>query len=57
MSVGPIPWSSVDRWAERHGVKGLEEFSILLGHIRALEKAKKDFDDSEEGKETQRVLK
>lgn len=38
MTVGPIPWSSIDRWAVRNGV-GNDEFNTLVNHIRAMENA------------------
>ena len=32
MEAGPIPWTAIDRYAERHGIEGddFEEFLILV---------------------------
>ena len=38
MSSGPIPWTAVDRYAERHGYRG-EGFVYLLQMIRAMDAA------------------
>ena len=27
---GPIPWSVIDRYAERYGIEDFEEFEILI---------------------------
>lgn len=34
MAEGRIPWSSIDRWAQRHGVEG-EQFEDLVRMVRA----------------------
>lgn len=34
MALGPIPWSSLDRYAQRHDVG---DFELFESHIRALE--------------------
>lgn len=44
MAVGPIPWSSIDRYAARHGIHG-DDFDVLLSHIRAMENAAFAFDE------------
>lgn len=36
--AGAIPWSAIDRWADRHGVAGPESFARLLFLIRALDR-------------------
>lgn len=36
MGVGAIPWASVDRWAERHGIEG-EDFDVLWRLIRSMD--------------------
>ena len=36
MGVGPIPWSAIDRYAERHGFDD-EQRTDLQYHIRALD--------------------
>lgn len=38
MGVGPIPWTAVDRYAERHGFRG-DGFFYLLKMVRALDDA------------------
>lgn len=38
MSVGPIPWSSIDRYACRHEIEG-EAFEYLVRMVRALDDA------------------
>jgi hypothetical protein len=50
MTVGPIPWSSIDRWAVRNGVDD-DEFNTLVSHIRAMENAIYAFEQrKQEGK-------
>lgn len=36
MAVAPIPFSSIDRFASRHGIEG-EEFEALVRMIRAMD--------------------
>ena len=36
MAPGPIPWTAVDRYAERHGYSG-EGFTYLLQMVRAMD--------------------
>jgi hypothetical protein len=36
MQVGPIPWTAVDRYAQRHGFDD-EEFDYLLQMIKAMD--------------------
>lgn len=38
MGIGPIPWTAVDRYAERHGFRG-DGFSYLLKMVRAMDDA------------------
>lgn len=38
MGVGPIPWTAVDRYAERNGFEG-DGFDYLLRMVRALDDA------------------
>lgn len=38
MGTGPIPWTSIDRYARRYGFAG-DEFEELEHHIRALDSA------------------
>lgn len=37
MAVGPIPWSSIDRWGRRHGCVDPDEFDDLVAIIRAVD--------------------
>lgn len=38
MGVGPIPWTAIDRYAERYGFHG-DGFGYLLKMVRALDDA------------------
>lgn len=42
MGVGPIPWSSIERWATRHGLDDADELAVLVKHIRGMEEAMTD---------------
>lgn len=35
--MGPIPWSSVDRYARRTGIQDIEAFDRFAGLIRAMD--------------------
>jgi hypothetical protein len=37
MAAGEIPFSSIDRFATRHGISDIDEFERLRGIIRALD--------------------
>ena len=39
MSLGPIPWSSIERYATKYGVVDLDDFAVFESHIRAMENA------------------
>ena len=41
MAVGPIPWSSLDRYAQRYDVG---DFSVFEGHLRAMERVQMEWD-------------
>lgn len=30
MALGPIPWTAIDRYAERHGIGDFEQFATLV---------------------------
>ncbi len=45
MTVGPIPWSSIIKWCEVHGVYDINEIDTCVRYLRALEKV--DFDLAE----------
>lgn len=38
MSVGPIPWTAVDRYAERYGIEG-DAFERLTVWVRMMDQA------------------
>jgi hypothetical protein len=44
MSLGPIPWSSVVKWGEMHGLD-VDDISVLEHHIRAMERAAFEFQE------------
>ena len=46
MALGPIPWSSIVRWAEINGIADLDEITVLIGNIRAMEAADREFDET-----------
>lgn len=35
---GPIPFTAIDRWADRHGIDDAEEFDRFVALIRALDR-------------------
>ena len=39
MALGPIPWSSIIKWGELHGITDLDDLDVLIHHIRAMENA------------------
>ena len=39
MSMGPIPWAAIDRYARRFGIAGLDEFEIFAALICAMDAA------------------
>lgn len=50
MSLGPIPWSSVVKWAELHGITDLDDLDELHQHIRAMETAAFEFEERRNNK-------
>lgn len=42
MEVGQIPWYSIVKWAEFHGLHDRDEIDILIRYIRSLERAEFD---------------
>lgn len=38
MGVGPIPFTAIDRYADRFGYSSSEDFSFLFTLIRAMDK-------------------
>lgn len=38
-SLGPVFWTALDRWAERHGISDPDEFDRLLYRVRVLDDA------------------
>jgi hypothetical protein len=51
MTLGPIPWSSVVRWGELHGLD-VDEIGDLEYCIRAMEQAVSDFQQQREQKKS-----
>ena len=47
--IGSIPWSSIERWAQVHGLRDPDSIALIVYHIRALEKAARDFETAEKG--------
>lgn len=45
MAAGPIPWSSVQHYARVHGLNS-DETDVLLHHMRALERADFEYEES-----------
>lgn len=43
MALGPIPWSSIDRYAARFGIADGDEFEQFLHFVRALDGAYRNY--------------
>jgi hypothetical protein len=41
-SVGYIPWSSITKWCELHGIYDIDDIATCIRYIRALEKFDND---------------
>lgn len=39
MGVGPIPWTAIDRWAERHGIDDPDDYDEFVELISAMDHA------------------
>lgn len=39
MAAGPVPFSAVDRWAERNGIVDPDEFDDLLRYVQIMDAA------------------
>lgn len=50
MGIGAIPWSSIIRWAEFHGLSCSDDVDDLITIIRALENAVHEFDQRKDAK-------
>jgi hypothetical protein len=37
MALGPIPWSSIDRYSVRHGVNNIDEFEYMLALLKGMD--------------------
>lgn len=44
MALGPIPWSSVVKWGEIHGIHDPDDLAVLETHIRAMESVMAKFE-------------
>lgn len=49
MEFGPIPWSSVVKWAEINGLNDLHEITKLNRYIRAMERVELEKKDKKNG--------
>jgi len=49
MTLGPIPWSSIVKWSEIHGLD-IDDLAVLEHHIRAMEKTISEFPDKSDKK-------
>lgn len=49
MTVGPIPWSSIVKWGELHGLD-IDDIAVLEHHIRAMERTLLDHQEKQENK-------
>lgn len=38
MGIGPIPWTAIDAWCERHGIRG-DAREVFESCVRALDRA------------------
>ena len=50
MGLGPIPWSSIVRWAEVHGLTDLHEIYVLNRFVRAMEDVDRELEDAKDKK-------
>ena len=42
MAAGPIPWYSIIKWAEFHGLKDPDDIDVLMRHIRSMETVQRE---------------
>lgn len=45
MAVGTIPWSSIHRWCEFHGITNVDDVAVMESHIRTLEAADHEIEE------------
>lgn len=48
MAVGTIPWSSICRWADYHGITDIDDMAIFESHIRILEAVDREIEEEKE---------
>ena len=48
---GPIPWTAIHDYAARQGIEG-EQFDSLVSHVRALDAALHEYEESKRPKPT-----
>lgn len=56
MSEGPIPWSSMDRWALRHEIDG-DEFNRFVLIMRAMDSAYIEYRTKDQKRKMDRATK
>lgn len=49
MSVGPIPWSSIIKWCQLHGLCDINDIGTCIRYIRKLEKTDNDITERKKG--------
>lgn len=47
MDIGPIPWSSIVKWAHMHGITDADEINDLIDILRDMESVAKDFENKD----------
>lgn len=56
MAEGPIPWSSIDRWALRYGVEG-DDFERLVLIIKVMDEAYIEYRNKSNKKSMDKAMK
>lgn len=54
MSVGQIPWSSIIKWCDFHGLYDSDDVNTLIRYIRAMETALSDYFEAKEKRNDKR---
>lgn len=50
MAAGPIPWYSIIKWAEFHGMTDPDDIDVLLRYIRAMEATQRECEAKNDGR-------
>jgi len=48
--AGPIPWTAIDRWAERHGVTDPDDFEDLVLYVQVMDRTWQEYQSEQSGK-------